>query len=115
MNLVEIAVVLIGLVAGYWAVSKLFFSDNNGPSATAAPTSPAAAPPDPTPRWYDILGVASTAGEAEIRNAYQRLVSQYHPDKVEALGPELKDLAIQKTQQITAAYREALQVCSARP
>jgi DnaJ like chaperone protein len=35
-------------------------------------------------------------------------MSQYHPDKVATLGQELQDLATQKSQQISAAYREAL-------
>jgi DnaJ like chaperone protein len=116
MNVTEIVVVLIGLVAGYWAVSKVFFNEKRGPATTSAPPPPPPPPPPPSaplstaPHWYDILGVPPTASEAEIRSAYQRLVSQYHPDKVDTLGPELKDLAIQKTQQITVAYREAMQV-----
>ena len=109
MTVVEIIVVLVCLVIGYWAVSKLFFADNKGPAASAVPPSPP--PPSPplntAPRWYETLGVAPTASEAEIRRAYQHLVSQYHPDKVETLGQEFKDLAVVKMQQITAAYREA--------
>jgi preprotein translocase subunit Sec63 len=36
------------------------------------------------------------------------LISKYHPDKVDSLGQELKDLAGQKSQQITAAYQEGM-------
>jgi DnaJ like chaperone protein len=108
MTLLDIAVVIGGLVVGYWVVSKLFFG---GPKATRAPP-PAAPPPPPStgPHWYEILEVAPTASEAEIRSAYHHLVSLYHPDKVDTLGQELKDLAIQKMQLITAAYREAMQL-----
>lgn len=31
--------------------------------------------------YYEILGVARTASQGEIKNAYRRLVKQYHPDK----------------------------------
>ena len=30
--------------------------------------------------YYDTLGVEATAGEAEIKTAYRRLVRKYHPD-----------------------------------
>jgi molecular chaperone DnaJ len=31
--------------------------------------------------YYDVLGVARTANEAEIKSAYRRLAVRYHPDK----------------------------------
>jgi DnaJ-class molecular chaperone len=103
MKLTEILVILVGLVAGYLAVSKLFFQ---------VPPSP---PPNTGPAWYDVLQIPATAGAADIRDAYKRLISQYHPDKVESLGQELKDLAAQKSQQITAAYREGMTARGERP
>jgi DnaJ-like protein len=36
---------------------------------------------DPNSReWWEILNVAKTAGNSEIRSAYLQLVRQYHPD-----------------------------------
>ena len=102
MTLTEVAVILFGLFAGYWVVSKLFFRH---PKTDA---SPGPAPPPNTPQWYDILQVSASASSVEIREAYKHLISKYHPDKVDSLGQELKDLAGQKSQQITAAYQEGM-------
>jgi DnaJ-domain-containing protein 1 len=102
MTLSEIAVILFGLFAGYWVVSKLFFRH---PKADA---SPGLASPPKAPQWYDILQVPASASPAEIRDAYKHLISKYHPDKVDNLGQELKDLAGQKSREITAAYQEGM-------
>jgi DnaJ like chaperone protein len=110
MRISEIAVILFGLFAGYWIVSKLFFPPPKGnPEAGAVP------PTNAPPRWYEVLQVAPSATAAEIRDAYKHLISKYHPDKVDSLGQELKDLASQKSQEITAAYREGMRARGEEP
>jgi DnaJ like chaperone protein len=54
-----------------------------------------------------VLGVSQAAPFDEIRQAYRRRMSQYHPDKVATLGDELQALALRKTQAIEAAFRQA--------
>jgi DnaJ like chaperone protein len=55
---------------------------------------------------YRVLGVPSSAPDSELKKAYRRLMSQNHPDKLAAKGlPEsMREIAEQKTREITAAY-----------
>jgi DnaJ-domain-containing protein 1 len=114
MTITEAAVTLFGLFAGYWVVSKLFFrtpaakdQPQPGPSRAPAANRPAI--------WHEILAVSPSASSMEVREAYKHLISKYHPDKVENLGQELKDLAELKTQEITRAYRDAMRALGEDP
>ena len=51
---------------------------------------------------YQVLGVAETATDVEIKNAYRQLAKKYHPDNY-ADSP-LADLAEQKMKEINEAY-----------
>lgn len=53
---------------------------------------------------YSVLGVARGATAAEIHAAYLSRMKQYHPDQVAHLGPELRELAHRKAQEINRAY-----------
>lgn len=55
---------------------------------------------------YEALGVASDASDSAVKNAYRRLMSQHHPDKLVARGlPEsMLEMAEEKTREIRAAY-----------
>lgn len=55
---------------------------------------------------YKAIGVPSTATDKELKRAYRKLMSQYHPDKMIAKGvPEdMLAIATEKTQEIQAAY-----------
>lgn len=48
---------------------------------------------------YDVLGVAKTASEAEIKSAYRKLARKYHPD----LNKDDKNAA-DKFKEVSAAY-----------
>ncbi|WP_092760200.1 DnaJ family molecular chaperone [Rhodoferax sp. OV413] len=119
MSGMEIGVIVGGLVFGYWLVS--FFTAKSPPkpmpeyvdfrNEALSDQMPAQAQAAPcTAAWYAVLEVAPTASADEIRAAYRRLISLYHPDKVTTLGPELQALAEQKSQQIGAAYRTGMQL-----
>jgi DnaJ-domain-containing protein 1 len=74
------------------------------PPPPPPPPPPRAPRPPPARSPYDILGVSSQATRGEIKAAYQKLIRQYHPDLVSNLGPELRELAEQRTKEITGAY-----------
>lgn len=57
-----------------------------------------------TPDPYEILGVDRNADMATIRRAYQEKIRQYHPDLVAKMGPEIQELAREKSQRINSAY-----------
>lgn len=116
MSITEILVIVFGLYVGYWVVSKLFTDKPNvenqaHPGPEQETKREASQNNDSTlPAWYVVLNVTPYATVDEIRRAYKVLMSQYHPDKVDSLGDELKALAERKSKEITSAYREAMQL-----
>lgn len=79
---------------------------------TSAAAKNASAPANKAPvkakAPHEVLGVKPDANEAEVKRAYQRLVQQYHPDRVANAAPELQALAEQRTKDLNAAYREMM-------
>jgi hypothetical protein len=53
---------------------------------------------------YEILGIGVSASKEEIRIAYRKMASLYHPDKVAHLAPEFRDMADRKMSEINTAY-----------
>jgi DnaJ-class molecular chaperone len=53
---------------------------------------------------YRVFGLTSDASDAEVDQAYRRLISQYHPDRVAGAAPELQRQAAEKARDINAAY-----------
>jgi preprotein translocase subunit Sec63 len=57
--------------------------------------------PDP----HQILGINKNASNDDVRLAYRKKLSEYHPDKTQHLGVELQSLAKKKTEEIVQAYQ----------
>ncbi|MCL1145079.1 co-chaperone DjlA [Shewanella marinintestina] len=55
---------------------------------------------------YDLLGVAESMSDQDIKRAYRKLMNEHHPDKLVAKGlpAEMMELAKTKAQDIQAAY-----------
>lgn len=127
MSWIELLVILGGLAAGYWIVSRVIGArqrttrDRDDSSANARDGEQAG----PSPRshtvdefdlkqiqgnWYEVLGVPPNASMETIKSAYRAKVQQYHPDKTERLGPEFRELAERKIKELNAAYNWAVKL-----
>ena len=53
---------------------------------------------------YRVFGLTAEASDAEVDLAYRRLMSQYHPDKLSGVAPELQRQAEEKASESNAAY-----------
>ena len=53
---------------------------------------------------YRALGLDGDASDVEVEQAYRRLMSQYHPDRLAGAAPELREQAEKKAREINAAY-----------
>jgi DnaJ like chaperone protein len=55
---------------------------------------------------YEVLGLAPSASDEDVKKAYRRQMNENHPDKLVARGlPEsMQDMAKEKTQRIREAY-----------
>jgi DnaJ like chaperone protein len=52
---------------------------------------------------YKVLGVSADASDAEVKKAYRKLALEHHPDRVAALGDDVRKAAEKKFQEINAA------------
>jgi preprotein translocase subunit Sec63 len=105
MSLEEVAVIVLCLFGGCWVVSFLIDRRKAGDATPHSSTASSAGSQDAL--WPIILGVDPHASMEEIRQAYRLRMSEYHPDKVAGLGPELRELAERKAKEINGAYQEA--------
>ena len=98
MSGIEVLVIVLCLVAGYWIVLKLMSRPRQqkrgiqqgsiGSGVVGVP--PWSLPEDPNGvAWSGVLGVDANATVEEIRRAYAEQSAQYHPGKVVELGAEI--------------------------
>ena len=57
---------------------------------------------------YAHLGLNATASDAEVKKAFRKLVSQYHPDKLVSRGlpEEMMEMARRRVREINTAYEQ---------
>jgi len=71
-------------------------------------------PPEPEDP-YKIIGVNRSQSLAEIQRRYKEKLLQYHPDRVEHLGGDLKELAEKKTKELNQAFQRILREKQHKP
>ena len=122
MTRYELIISLLCLIAGYvavsWTLDRARGAGKRDPAADPPGSSagggagPRAESPRPPPLtampWYVVLDVDRGASRAEITAAYRNRISQYHPDKVARMGPEIRALAEKKSAEINTAYEAAI-------
>ncbi|CAN5327626.1 DnaJ domain-containing protein [soil metagenome] len=85
---------VVGIILGHLYDTGVF----SGRGPANQPPPPAASNP------YGILGVNESASDDDVEAAYRRLMSEFHPDRVAAAGPEIRELAERRTREANAAY-----------
>ncbi len=53
---------------------------------------------------YRILEISPDAEPEQIKQAYREKVKKYHPDLVQNMGKEIRDLALEKIKEINLAF-----------
>ena len=54
---------------------------------------------------YKMLEIKKSVTDSEVKKAYRKMASKYHPDKVNHLGDDLKHLAEEKFKAMNDAYQ----------
>ena len=93
----------------FWALDRAinlkgFFREAMGGARTRNKQQQRSQDEDTVAPPHQVLGVKRNASQQEIKKAYRKLLSQYHPDKFSHLGQEFEDTARRRTQAIIAAY-----------
>ncbi len=127
-----IVVLFLGLVAGYFVVSfflpervrknlrrrsrrisinEQFRSSESARSGKAQQDERADSKSRPEPdapmserECAIVLGLRGRVTLHQIKTAYRNEIAKYHPDKVNHLAPEFRDLAQARTRRIRSAY-----------
>jgi DnaJ-domain-containing protein 1 len=51
-----------------------------------------------------VLGLEKPIDLKVVKSTYRKIIAQYHPDRVVAMGPEIKEVAEKKAKEINEAY-----------
>lgn len=86
----------LGEVAGYLRISQTDFQSMLNMRAESTEQ-------DKLSEAYKVLGIEPTATDDEVRKAYRQMALKHHPDRVAALGEDVRKAAERKFQEINEA------------
>jgi hypothetical protein len=112
MSAAELLTIVFGLLLGYGIISR-WLGRRGSRSRDVVTGEDATGFDGPHHEWvrahcHEILGVSPDAPFEAIYSAYRSKVQQYHPDRTEGLGPELRSLAARKIEDLNAAHTWAM-------
>ena len=55
-------------------------------------------------KFAKVLGLEEPFEIEDIKKTYRKIIAQYHPDRVTAMGPEIQEVAEKKAKEINQAY-----------
>jgi formylglycine-generating enzyme required for sulfatase activity len=55
-------------------------------------------------KYYEILDILPTATDEQVRTAYRILVQLHHPDRLQQMGPSVRQYAEERLKKINEAY-----------
>lgn len=103
MNIVDVGVIVIGLIAGWVLVSKLF---GTKPPSTALTDD---LPTDDGEPWYVVLEVGADSSSDDIRRAYEQKAAELARMTPGILTETEMHALTKKKTRIESAYRTAIQ------
>jgi hypothetical protein len=103
-------VLFVLLALYYYRKRKRSLGGRGGASESRREGSSAREEPGATARGeesdpYLLLGVDRGDGEDDIKRAYREMLGKYHPDRVQHLGEEFREMAAQRTKTINLAWQ----------
>jgi DnaJ-domain-containing protein 1 len=121
MNIIGFVIIVGCAVAGFWVVSfaiDLFRANVADAQTKSSVDEDAKSSVDKETEtdnkaernrtWFEVLGVEPTASLEQIKEAYRAQARRYHPDKVQALGQEFREIAESKMKELNLAYQAAI-------
>jgi DnaJ-class molecular chaperone len=109
----EMIVIGLGLLIGYWLISKLIASSKRDQTSEDQAkqqktlSSPPAKKPSKDQAWWEILHISQHASTADIHRAYEELRMSYMPGNRDRSIP-LSAEAHERLQELDRAFRLAL-------
>jgi len=100
--LVMVLASAIGFIVIWFLMGQITQKFSTGGASAQEPVQPPS-----KPEWADVLGVAPDATRDDIKRAYLRKIEEFAPNRLAALGPEMRKLAEERLQQINLAFDAA--------
>ena len=59
-------------------------------------------------KWFIILEIDKNASDSEIKKAHRKMVTKYHPDKLQGVSEDIVKLAEEKFLLVQQAYENIM-------